>query len=645
MKTFKLLFIIACLGLTGCKEEQAEKEAQREIGSYTIKQFLDTENVFDNSFSYDDSKILLTSNKTGIYNLYTVPSSGGEFIPLTESDSSSILGVSYFPKDDRILFRMDDNGDEVYKIYLKDSTGVKRLTPAENVRTLFYKWAKDNNSFYFASNERDPNFMDLLEMSTEDFSTKVVYENKEGMEITDISDDKTYVVLVQPLNTNDTDIYLKNLKTGEKIKVNERQSGNTPMDFSPDGKWYYYTSDEGSEFSYLMRFNPESKVYEKVTEKSWDISNFYFTHKGTYSVLLTNEDASNKLEVKRTADNSTVKLPQVEGKQILGISISRDEKMAILDVGNSNTPTDLYSYNMESGETFRLTNVLNEAINPEDLVAAEVVRFKSFDDLEIPAIYYKPVQATPDQKVPALVWVHGGPGGQSRTNYSSLIQYLVNHGYAVLAVNNRGSSGYGKTFYQMDDQNHGDKDLKDCIAGKDWLASQDVIDSSKIGILGGSYGGYMTMAALTYAPDEFEVGVNLFGVTNWLRTLKSIPPWWSSFKDALYQEMGDPNTVDSVRLKAISPLFHTDQVKKPLIVLQGSKDPRVLQVESDEIVAGVRKNGVPVEYVLFEDEGHGFVKKENQIEGYEQILNFLDEYLKGESHDPDMDATKEISTE
>ena len=144
----------------------------------------------------------------------------------------------------------------------------------------------------------------------------------------------------------------------------------------------------------------------------------------------------------------------------------------------------------------------------------------------------------------------------------------------------------------------------------------------------------MTMAALTYTPEEFNVGVNLFGVTNWIRTLRSIPPWWEAQKEALYLELGDPNSADSVRLRKISPLFHTDKVTKPLIVLQGSKDPRVLQVESDEIVAGVRKNGVPVEYVLFEDEGHGFVKKENQIKAYSEVLSFLDTHLKGETSIP-----------
>lgn len=185
----------------------------------------------------------------------------------------------------------------------------------------------------------------------------------------------------------------------------------------------------------------------------------------------------------------------------------------------------------------------------------------------------------------------------------------------------------------MDDQNHGEKDLQDCIEGKNWLSEQPEIDPEKIGIIGGSYGGFMTMAALAFAPEEFDVGVNIFGVTNWIRTLQSIPPWWEAQKEALYLEMGDPNTEDSIRLRNISPLFHTENVTKPLLVLQGAQDPRVLQVESDEIVENVRKNGVPVEYVLFEDEGHGFVKKENQIEAYEKTLQFLDTYLKNKEQD------------
>ena len=434
--------------------------------------------------------------------------------------------------------------------------------------------------------------------------------------------------LVKPVNTNDSDLFLYNFETKEMTKINENLGAYFIQDFSPDSKKLIYGTDDGSEFSYLVEYDLASGERNKLLEKDWSISYAYFSHNGKYQVIGTNADAKTEVEITNLESGDLVDFPKFENGDINGVNISMNENWMIFNVGSSDSPTNLYVYNFETEEVKQLTNTLNEEINGDDLVSAEVVRYKSFDGLEIPAIFYKPHQASETNKVPALVYVHGGPGGQTRQSYRAQIQYLVNHGYAVLGVNNRGSSGYGKTFYKMDDQNHGDKDLKDCVWGKNWLKEQPYIDSTKIGIMGGSYGGYMVMAALTFQPEEFDVGVNVFGVTNWLRTLKSIPPWWESFKDALYTEMGDPNTQDSIRLYNISPLFHADRVTKPLIVLQGSQDPRVLQVESDEIVAAVKANGVPVEYVLFEDEGHGFRKKENQIESNKKILAFLDKYLK-----------------
>ena len=626
-----ITFSLGMLMIFSCKQEEkaSQKEQPEHLSQYSIEQFMDVENAFANGFSPDNKTVLMTSNRSGIYNMYTVPAGGGELKPITQSDSASVYGISHFPEDDRILFRMDGNGDEIFKIFVKDSSGIKRLTPAKNVRALFRGWSKDGKSFFYDSNERDSKFMDHYEMNISDFSSKMIYRNEEGMDLQGKSEDKNYIVLSKTINTNDSDLFLLNKKTGEKTKINENLSSNAFEDFSPDGKYLYYTTDDGAEFRYVMKYALETAEKEKIAEKKWDINAFYFTHNGKYQVTFANEDAKTVMYVEETATGNPVEFPDFDGKGISSASFSRDESMAILNVTGSNVPRNVYSYNLETKEHHQLTNVLTEDIKADDLVSAQVVRYKSFDGLEIPAIYYQPKQATKDAKVPALVWVHGGPGGQSTQAYQPVIQYLVNHGYAILAVNNRGSSGYGKSFYKMDDQNHGDKDLKDCIAGKDWLKQQDIIDPEKIGIIGGSYGGYMTMAALTYAPEEFEVGVNIFGVTNWLRTLKSIPPWWESFKEALYLEMGDPNTADSVRLRKISPLFHTENVTKPLIVLQGAQDPRVLKVESDEIVEGVRKNGVPVEYVLFEDEGHGFVKKENQIEAYGRVLSFLDKYLKG----------------
>ncbi|TLP80319.1 S9 family peptidase [Maribacter sp. ACAM166] len=627
--------LIACFAIALIWSCAEKKDDKREIDvakipdSYTIKQMMDNESIAGGSFYHDNSKLLVSSNRSGIYNMYTLALNGGELQPVTQSDSASVFAISYFPKDERMLFRMDDNGDEIYHIYLRNLDGSHTdLTPAAGARASFHSWAEDDKSFFFTSNKRDSKYMDLYQMDFLNYSPKLIYKNNDGYTIGNLSKDKRYLSLGKSLNTNDSDLYLYDLSTKKKVKINTEQSANSSQDFSPSGDELYFTTDVGNEFSYLMKYTIATGTSDKVMERDWDILRSYFTENGSYLVTYINEDAKNTIEVMDVATMENIDLPSFEAMAITNVDFSNDEKVMRFYAGGSQTPGNLYVYNLETKEQKQLTDVLNPEIKADDLVSAEVIRYTSFEGVEIPAIYYKPHQASATNKVPALVWVHGGPGGQSRQNFSSLIQYLTNHGYAVLAVNNRGSSGYGKTFYQMDDLNHGDKDLKDCVEGKNWLASQPEIAADKIGIIGGSYGGYMTMAALTYTPEEFAVGVNLFGVTNWVRTLKSIPPWWESFKDALYLELGDPYSSDSVRLKEISPLFHTDKVTKPLIVLQGSQDPRVLQVESDEIVAGVKKNGVPVEYVLFEDEGHGFVKKENQIEAYSRVLKFLDVYLK-----------------
>ncbi len=636
--------IVVCLLAVivwGCKEKETpvEPTVAETMKTYTIEQMMDNEAIRGGSFSPDKSRLLVSSNRSGIYNMYTISAQGGEMKPVTASDSSSVFGISYFPEDERMLFRMDGNGDEIYHIYLRDLDGSHRdLTPYEGKRANFYGWTKNKSSFLFSSNKRDDRYSDLYEIDIRDFSEKLVYTNEEGYFLGGLSNDKKYLTLIKPINTNDSDLFLYDIEDKSLTKINQNQSANSPEDFSPDGKYVYFTTDEGGEFSRLMCYGIADKTVEEVMQRDWDILGSYFTENGTYQVTYINEDAKNVIEVMDVANGKNIELPALDGMDITNVGFSRDEKSMRFYAGGSHTPSNLYVYDLETKEQTKLTEVLNNEIQGQDLVHAEVIRYKSFDGLEIPAIYYKPHQATADNKVPALVWVHGGPGGQTRQNFNSLLQYVVNHGYAVLAVNNRGSSGYGKSFFKMDDLNHGDKDLKDCIEGKNWLAEQKEIDPDKIGIIGGSYGGYMTMAALTYAPEEFDVGVNLFGVTNWIRTLRSIPPWWEAQKEALYLELGDPNSADSVRLRAISPLFHTDKVTKPLIVLQGAKDPRVLQVESDEIVAGVKANGVPVEYVLFEDEGHGFVKKENQIKANSKILEFLDRYLKKEKEKPVQDG-------
>ena len=626
MRSLTIFLGTLFLLITGCSK-------QKEVGEYTIRQFFDNTSIAGGSFSGDESRLLVSSNESGIYNVYEINIADGSMHQITHSTVESCFALDYVPSTGQILYSADKGGNEISHIFLlRDDSTSRDLTPGEQEKASFAGWSKDKKSMYYLSNKRDPRYFDLYKMDPSDWSSGMIYKNEDGLDISDMSDDENILALYQSMTTSENRLFLYDRTTGARIEISDPEHPGTynGSGFSDDGKYFFYITDAMEEFAYLVRFDMETGDRNTVFQADWDVMYSYVSEHEKYRVIAINEDGKNNLVIKDNATWEDIDFPEIPDGDIMAVNISDSEELMRLTIGTSKAPSNIYVYNFETGDLKKLTETLNPEINPEDLVAAKVVRFPSFDSLEIPAIFYKPLQASRRNKVPALVWVHGGPGGQSRTGFSSTIQFLVNHGYAILAVNNRGSSGYGKTFFKMDDRNHGDKDLKDCIWGKKWLQDQEAIDPGKIGILGGSYGGFMCMAAMSFAPDEFKVGVDLFGVTNWLRTLKSVPPYWESFRKALYDEMGDPGTEDSVRLYDISPLFHADQIKNPIMVLQGVNDPRVLKVESDEIVEAVKSNGVPVEYVVFPDEGHGFRKKENQIEGYGKILTFLDTYLKGD---------------
>ncbi|EAU63396.1 S9 family peptidase [Stigmatella aurantiaca] len=589
------------------------------------------------SFSPDEKKILFSSNGSGIFNAYSVPVKGGTPTPLTQSKTDSTFAVSYFPKDERILYTRDQGGNENSHLYVRGLDGKEKdLTPGDNLKALFAGWKEDDGSaFYVLSNERDARFFDLYKYGAKTYERTLLYQNEGNYMVAGISRDEKWIALGKAQTTADSDIYLYDVakKEHKHITAHEGIANHSVSEFDPDSTALYFLTDEGSEFSRVVRYVLATGKQEEVERANWDILYTSFSKKGTYRVTAINEDGHTVIRLHNMKAGKQVVLPQIPEGGITSVSFAPSEKrMAFYHVGDR-SPSNLYVYEFATGKATRLTHALNPEIDPEDLVDTQVVRFKSFDGLEIPNILFKPHQATPENKSPAIVWVHGGPGGQTRKSYSAMLQYLTNHGYVVLGINNRGSSGYGKTFFTADDQKHGREPLRDCVEAKKYLASLPYVDGSRIGIAGGSYGGYMALAALAFHPDTFNVGVDIFGVSNWLRTLQGMPADWEAFRAALYQEMGDPVKQEQM-LKDISPLFHAAKIQKPLLVIQGANDPRVLQAESDDIVAAVKKNNVPVEYVVFPDEGHGFTKTKNEVEAGSRMLQFLDRYLKGSSPAP-----------
>ena len=633
---------LAALGLAAApapaqKKQQASGKTQRaaaarQVRQYTIEQFMDTVRIGGSSFSPDEKQILFHSNKTGIFNVYTVPVAGGEAKQLTNSEKESTFAVSYFPTDARFIYTYDRGGNENNHLYLRELDGSERdLTPGEKTKANFLGWAHDRKSFFFSTNERDPKYFDIFEMNIADMKPALVFKNEVGYSLADISDDKRYLAFGKPgESTVDSDIFLYDTQKKEmkKITPHTGEISHNAQAFDPQSRFLYFTTDEGGEFSYLKRYDLATGKADVVERANWDIWGTYFSRNGKYRVTVINEDARTVVKIYDTATGKLVPLPKLPGGDITGVNFAPSESRMAFYLNGDRSPANLYVYDFATRKATRLTNSLNPQIDAADLVEAENVRYKSFDGMEIPAILYKPHQASTSSKVPAIVLVHGGPGGQARRGYKAQVQFLVNHGYAVLDVNNRGSSGYGKTFFTADDRKHGREPLWDVVEAKKYLTATGWVDEKKIGIMGGSYGGYMVLAALAFKPEEFAVGVDIFGVSNWVRTLQSIPPYWEAQRKALYKEIGDPST-ELEMLRAASPLFHAEKIRRPLIVLQGKNDPRVILPESDEIVEAVRKNNVPVEYVVFDNEGHGFTKKANEIRANKAILEFLDKHLKG----------------
>jgi dipeptidyl aminopeptidase/acylaminoacyl peptidase len=603
---------------------------------YTAEQFYQTRNYSlagaeSDAFTHDGDALLVSSDESGTFNAYLLPTGGGALQPLTRSTTNATYAVSAFPKDDRVLVSADGGGDELTHLFVRTPDGtLTDITPGAKLKATFAGWQRDGSTFFVAHNGRDPQAFDLYAYDAATLKPRLVFKNEGGFEPGPIAPDGRTAGLVKPISSANSDLYVVDLAGGGAPKLVTPHQGNVAFeisDFTPDASKLIFQSDEGGEWLRAYTYDLKTGARAPLVAGDWDVSFAYFSPSGRYRVSALNADGSTALTILDTRTGRPLKLTGVPAGDLGSIRFARDEARMAFTVASDTSPRDVFVADLKTGTARRLTTALNPAIRESDLVDGTVVRYPGEGGVQVPAILYKPKGASASARVPAIVYVHGGPGGQSRRGYSASIQHLVNHGYAVLAANNRGSSGYGKTFYHMDDKHHGEADLRDIVAGGAWLRRQPWVAADQVAVMGGSYGGYMTAAALAFHPDAFAAGVDIFGVTNWERTLKSIPAWWGAGRTALFDEMGDPAT-DGERHHRISPLFHAAQITKPLLVIQGANDPRVLKVESDELVAAVRKNNVPVDYVVFPDEGHGFQGRQNRITAQDAYLKFLDAHVR-----------------
>lgn len=628
--TVCLSVVSVSMSATGPSPDGKQEQA---TGRYSLEQFMKTVSVGGGFLDKNENRLLISSNETGVFNVFSIDIESCEKTQLTNFTSGAANALAYFPNDDRILYSFDKNGRQNFHIYVRHpDAGDQDLTLGEGTRENFITFSDDGKYFYTTNNSRDPLFFDLYEWDAATLESKLLLENKERWLITSVSPDRRLLVMVKTKTNLDSDIYLFDAAKGGEPTVITPHEGETAFStptFSKDGRYVYYKSNDNHDFAYLKRYSLESETHEEVLKTDWDVEFFGFSPKGTYLFIGVNEEGDTRVKIEHVQTGELLTFPDLPPGQISGVRFSASEKLISFLHGSSKMPNNLYVYDTESKQLRRLTDTLNSEIDPGDLAEAELIHFQARDGLLIRGYLFKPNEGSSKNRVPALLWVHDGPGFQTRPVYNAELQFLINCGYAVFAVNQRGSGGYGKAFLAADDRRYGREPLWDCVDAKNYLCGLDWVDPDKIGIMGFSLGGYMVLAGLAIQPDEFAVGVDLFGVCNVLRMLESLPKTWARVRQSFYFEFGDP-MLDEQELRQISPYFHADKIKKPLLILHGARDMFVATEDVEQMVSTIKSKGGVVELVVFPDEATGFSSVENHIKGFEAVIKFLDKHLKGE---------------
>lgn len=585
------------------------------------------------TFSFDDSVVVYSSDEGGRLDLWAQPVAGGAAVQITHS-TGFLAGFEFSPKKDQLIVGMDEGGTELPRLYLTDSKGTApvALFPNEpkTARQEFVDWAGDGKTLLYRSSARDEKYLDLLEYDLATKKSTPVWQPAKTLDLAVVSRDHKQFVLIDTISDADSNLYL--FKRGAKEPVlltphtGEVLYGATG--FSPDGKTLFYLSDVGGEFTSLYAMDLATKKSTPVLAEKWDVENADFSLSGKMFFTQTNEDGAPKLVITDPKTKKPVALPALPGP-VQFQAFSKTDRYLVTRLQTDDAPAQLLLIDLKAGTSRALVDPLPETLKGRKFVKATSVRIPSFDGKEVPAFLYSPEGPGP---FPAVIDVHGGPTAQSQRVFSVYEQYFVSKGYVVLVPNVRGSTGYGKTYTRLDNLDLGGGPLKDVVACKAWLAANAKVDPKKVTIMGGSYGGYMTLAAATFTPTEFAAHVDIFGVSDLKTLVESFPPYWATAATYIFQKFGDPkNPAHAQYQHDRSPIHYVDQIVRPLLVIQGTNDARVKKDQSDRVVEALKKRNVPVDYLVIEGEGHGFSKTENFQAALETVDRFLDKHIFGDT--------------
>jgi dipeptidyl aminopeptidase/acylaminoacyl peptidase len=581
------------------------------------------------SFSPDGTQIAFISNLNGIPQVWTMPATGG-FPKLITAFDDPVGSVTWSPDGKWLAFNVAPGGGLNVQIYIAhpDGSELRRLTEGGKENNFLGDWTRDGRYLYFSSNRRSSSSTDSYLFDVASGQVRMVAENRGIGGIEDISRDGKYAIVSRLINRGDNNLYLINLMDGTEALLTPHEGpcsffGGT---FSPDGSMVYFASNKDRDLIAYARVKIDEKrqpgKVEVIAERDGaELSSAIMNEQGTLIALVWNVAGFSELSFYEVENKRMVSGPKLPVEIVGGLNFTKDGHRLAMVLSGSAMPPDIWALDIHTKQFVQLTYSQHAGIDLTTLVRPELVHYIAHDGLEMSGWLYRPHSTKGPG--PIVLSFHGGPEGQERPNFNSTYQALLARGIAVFAPNVRGSSGFGKKFVNLDNGVLRENGIRDIKASVDYVIKAGVADPRRIGIMGGSYGGYMVMAGLTQYPDLFAAGANLFGVVNFETFFKNTQPWMAAISKIEY---GNPET-EAEMLRRLSPIHQIDRIKAPTIVLHGANDTNVPVIEAEQVVENLKKRNVPVEYVLFPDEGHGWRKLPNRIRSTVAIVRFFEMHL------------------
>lgn len=583
------------------------------------------------SFSPDGKTLAFVSNLNGIPQVWTMPASGG-FPKLVTAFDDPVGFVTWSPDGKWLAFNVAPGGGFNEQIYVgrPDGSELRRLTEGGKENNFLGDWTSDGKHIFFSSNRRNPASTDSYLLDVKTGERRMVAENKGTGGINDVSHEGRRAIVSRLLNRGNNNLYLIDVATGKEALLTPHEGPGSfeGAQFTPDGRTIYFASNKDRDLLALARVKIDESgqpgAIEVVAARDdGELSGGVMSNDGAMMVLIWNIAGRSELAFYDLKNNRMTAGPKLPAEIAGGFDFTDDGGRLAMVLSGASSPADIWTLDLKTRQFTRLTDSPHAGVDLTKMVRPELVEYTAHDGLKLSGWLYKPHGAK--SAMPIVLSFHGGPEGQERPGFNSTYQALLMRGIAVFAPNVRGSSGFGKKFVNLDNGALRENGVKDIKATVDYLVKSGVADSKRIGIMGGSYGGYMVMAGLTEYPELFAAGANLFGITNFETFFKHTQPWMAAISKIEY---GNPET-EVEMLRKLSPIHRIDRIKAPTIVLHGANDTNVPVIEAEQVVENLKRRNVPVEYVLFADEGHGWRKTPNRIRSAVSIVKFFETHLKG----------------